>query len=160
MEKVKSWIKTNKKKLIEMALITLCLAIFAILGPLFGITCPFKKLTGLPCPACGATRAYVSALHLDFAKAFYYHPLFPILLPMCYYIGWGTRPLLGSKKRENALYIVFIGAVIITWLLRFIFGGNPEYCLDNFHFNWSRFDFLWRCTLLKSAVSVFVFFFL
>jgi hypothetical protein len=37
--------------------------------------CPFKMLTGFPCPGCGMTRACWCLLKLDFAGAFYYHPL-------------------------------------------------------------------------------------
>jgi hypothetical protein len=37
--------------------------------------CPFKLLTGFPCPGCGMTRACWCLLKLDFAGAFYFHPL-------------------------------------------------------------------------------------
>ena len=29
------------------------------------VMCPFRAVTGLPCPFCGATRAFVHAGHLD-----------------------------------------------------------------------------------------------
>jgi Protein of unknown function (DUF2752) len=32
-----------------------------------GLPCPWRALTGLPCPLCGATRAFVHAGHLDAA---------------------------------------------------------------------------------------------
>jgi hypothetical protein len=30
-----------------------------------GVWCPLRAVTGLPCPLCGATRAFVHAGHLD-----------------------------------------------------------------------------------------------
>ncbi|MBS6194650.1 MAG: DUF2752 domain-containing protein [Clostridiales bacterium] len=39
--------------------------------------CPLLYLTGISCPGCGMTRAWISVLHLDFAQAFACHPLFP-----------------------------------------------------------------------------------
>jgi hypothetical protein len=44
------------------------------------IGCPFRLLTGIPCPGCGMTRAFLSAFQLDFRSAFLYHPLFPVVL--------------------------------------------------------------------------------
>ena len=49
----------------------------------FGITCPIKFLTGISCAGCGMSRAWMAVFHLDFARAFYFHPLFftpPVIL--------------------------------------------------------------------------------
>ncbi len=54
--------------------VVLVYAIFHITG----IGCPVRYATGISCPGCGMTRAWLSLLRLDFAGAFYYHPLFPL----------------------------------------------------------------------------------
>jgi len=51
-----------------------------VLG-LLGITCPIKFLTGISCPGCGMTRAWLSLLRLDLAGAVAYHPLFWLPVP-------------------------------------------------------------------------------
>jgi hypothetical protein len=33
--------------------------------PLFDMPCPFMEVTGIPCPLCGGTRAFVHAVQLD-----------------------------------------------------------------------------------------------
>lgn len=38
--------------------------------------CPIKYFTGISCPGCGMTRAWIALLHLDIAQAFSFHPLF------------------------------------------------------------------------------------
>lgn len=40
------------------------------------IKCPYRLFFGISCPGCGMTRAWLSALMLDFEAAWYYHPLF------------------------------------------------------------------------------------
>lgn len=39
------------------------------------VVCPFRRLTGLPCPGCGGTHAFVAMAHGDFAAAWAYNPL-------------------------------------------------------------------------------------
>ena len=106
-----------KKKFIILALT----AIYIIAMALLEITiCPFKRFTGYPCPACGATRAYLSLLKLDFKSAFYYHPLFPILLPMVIYILFGKRPLFKSEKNEKVITVIFTVIIAFVWIYRLL----------------------------------------
>lgn len=37
--------------------------------------CPFKKITGIPCPACGTTRALLALLHGQWIQALQLNPL-------------------------------------------------------------------------------------
>ncbi len=37
--------------------------------------CPFKTITGLPCPTCGVTRAVMAMTRLDLAAALAFNPL-------------------------------------------------------------------------------------
>jgi hypothetical protein len=36
--------------------------------------CPFRLVTGLPCPGCGLTRSWVYGAHGDWAQSFAAHP--------------------------------------------------------------------------------------
>jgi hypothetical protein len=49
------------------------------------VLCPFRFLTGLPCPGCGLTRSFCAVARGEFADAVAYHlfgpVLFAILLP-------------------------------------------------------------------------------
>lgn len=43
------------------------------------VVCPFRRLTGLPCPGCGLTRSWVYAAHGWWRESFASHP-FGLLL--------------------------------------------------------------------------------
>jgi hypothetical protein len=51
--------------------------------------CLFKIVTGHECYGCGMTRAVVSAVHLQFEKAFDYNHLVIIIFPLLIYIWAG-----------------------------------------------------------------------
>ena len=44
------------------------------------VVCPFRRLTGLPCPACGLTRSWQAAAHLRLRDSFDHHPLGAVTL--------------------------------------------------------------------------------
>lgn len=67
-------------KRLSKIIIFLFLFFILILIVLKQYQCPIKFVFGLSCPTCGITRAILSALQLDFTKAFYYHMFWPIVV--------------------------------------------------------------------------------
>lgn len=45
--------------------------------------CPFKMVTGFPCPGCGITKSLVYLYHGDFYKSITYHLLGPFVILFC-----------------------------------------------------------------------------
>lgn len=72
--------------------------------------CLIYNITGLPCPSCGMTRAFLSLARLDFMKAFHDHPLF-LLVPVLFYSYFK-----GKQKLLIAICLLFI----IVWIIRMI----------------------------------------
>lgn len=92
--------------------------------------CPFYNLTGLPCPGCGLTRAFVCLGHGQWREAWHWHPLGGLiyflfaLLWLRAGIFWlrGATLLPLTPRASNhlgwiaaALLLVF-GVVRIGWL--------------------------------------------
>ena len=75
--------------------------------------CPFRGITGLPCPACGMTRAGLLFLRGDFQGAFQIHPFFFGVLLLAG-IAILFRYVLGREIRwmQYPLMILGIGMLI------------------------------------------------
>ncbi len=52
--------------------------------------CPFYHLTGLPCPGCGLTRAFVCLGHGQIAQSLHWHPLGFVFYGACVFV-WAVR---------------------------------------------------------------------
>lgn len=85
------------------------------------IPCPFKLLTGLPCPGCGLTHAFCDISHGNLAQALMDNPfgfLFYALALAC--LVW---PLLVARipsasavlARSRVAYWAPAGLVVIMW---------------------------------------------
>lgn len=88
---------------------------------LAGHGCPVRLCTGIPCPGCGLSRAYLALLRGDPAGAFTFHPMFwavPLILLCCF---------LYSRKQKRsylALAILLGTGFVVLWLIRLI-SGDP-----------------------------------
>ena len=88
--------------------------------------CPFEIVFGVPCPACGITRAWISALKFDFSKAFYYHPLFLLVIPVIIVIVYKDYKYIDRIYKSNLFWLVLIVIVLLTYILRMIFQFPNE----------------------------------
>lgn len=88
-------------------------AIFVLYALLsyFGIGCPIKYITGISCPGCGMTRALISLLKLDINKAFYFHPLFPLVI--IFLIVYCFKSKVNYKYYKCFIFIIVILFLII-----------------------------------------------
>ena len=97
--------------------------------------CPTAAVAGLPCPACGMTRASLATLRGDVATAFALHPLVFVALPVLAFVGVlaGKRYVVHGRfdlptvlgRRLGPLFVVIYVAMVALWAARFFgaFGG-------------------------------------
>ncbi len=64
--------------------------------------CPFKLLTGLDCPSCGAQRAIHALLHGNFARAFGFNPFMILFMP--YALAAVVASACNIRKLKNIVY--------------------------------------------------------
>ncbi len=119
MPKIKNLIKNKWVRL--LTLLTL-FSVYCVLMTLFvGTACPFSLLTGLPCPACGMTRANILALRLEFAEAFAMHPLFfASYIVFAAVIVFTAKPEWQNKLAVEISCWVLIAAFIGVYIYRMI----------------------------------------
>lgn len=86
------------------------------------IACPFRSLTQLPCPTCGATRATLAMLDGDFAGALRLNPLVTVALMLTTFwlvlrIGFRRTIVLPLPPRMRlVLWVGIILAACGNWL--------------------------------------------
>lgn len=118
MNEQKKETNINKRKTVSRSDIKALAAIVLLylLIEAVGITCPIKFLTGISCAGCGMSRAWISAAHLDFSMAFYYHPLFWIVIPAGIWIFAGEK--MPKKVYQTGFWLICI-MMLGVYILRF-----------------------------------------
>lgn len=95
---------------------------FLIFAYIIKLPCIFVSFFNIPCPGCGMTRAWISALHLDFSRAFAFHPMF-WSMPVCYlFVLYDGKPF--KNRFINIILLILIAlGFIITYILKL---SNPD----------------------------------
>lgn len=107
----------RRERLIERLKLCLIIGLLYLALSLLLVGCPLRFLTGIPCPGCGMTRAVWHALQMDFASAWYYHPLF-FLTPMMILLFLFESYL--PQKLIRSSWGLIIALFLLTYLLRIL----------------------------------------
>lgn len=95
--------------------------IFYVILFALGFTCPIKALTGVSCPGCGMTRAFISLLNLKPSLAFYYHPLFPLVI--IFAIAFFFKEKIPERVKKYGI-IFIISMFFLIYFLRIMDVSN------------------------------------
>jgi hypothetical protein len=101
------------------------------------VPCAFARVTHLPCPGCGSTRAVVALLHGDLAGVLHMNPLGPVMAlvlgllaieAIISVLQSGNASRVGSSRAGRFLtraLIVITALDVVLWIARFFgaFGG-------------------------------------
>lgn len=104
------------------------LNVVAILLHLPSWECAFLRVTGLPCPGCGLTRACMLLLRGEVAASVKFHAFAPIFvlfiatMIMCTLLPRTvTGPFINKAEtweRQTGITIMILGGLILYWLAR------------------------------------------
>lgn len=95
----------------QAALAVGLVAVLVLLSHACGISlCPVKRLFGLPCPTCGATRALLLAARGDVAAAFALQPLVMVLAALA-----GPVALAAFAFRSFRMFVAAVLGSPWTW---------------------------------------------
>ena len=103
------------------------IALFCLLYILFGSICPAVCLTGIPCPACGLTRAGLAVLALHFAEAW---DLQPFIYPILLWLGAAFVQRYLLRRRNLSGWLKWVGILLICGMLVFYAVSMYRYFPD------------------------------
>jgi hypothetical protein len=85
------------------------------------VLCPFRRITGLPCPTCGLTRSWNAALHGQLRESVAFHPLGLLTVVGAAAIAAGIderEPVLARRLRSRAVVGSIVAGWVAVWLIR------------------------------------------
>ena len=87
---------------IKNFIILTILIIFLYIISILPVTCFFKSVTGIYCPACGMTRAFTSILNFNFLDALYFNLL---SIPLFIFIAYFSFRLIIDIINDEFIFI-------------------------------------------------------
>lgn len=96
-----------------------------------GWECPFFRVTGIPCPGCGLTRAVMLLIHGDVRASLRFHAFAPILLLFILVLVLAAllpekliQPIISRTEQvegQTKFTLIILSGLILYWLARLLF---------------------------------------
>ena len=94
--------------------------------------CAFRRITGIPCPGCGLTRAMAALARGELLLALHFHPFAPLVLAEAAAL-WAAignaiarqRPLVLPSGLMERIVVWQTAAFLVLWLGRLATGTLP-----------------------------------
>jgi hypothetical protein len=90
--------------------------------------CPFKMLTGFPCPGCGITKSLVYMYDGDLLRSITFHLFGPIVMVLSIYFLiklslelYYKKPFFENTFNKKKWTYVFVALLIVYHLIRIVF---------------------------------------
>jgi hypothetical protein len=96
-----------------------------------GWECPFFRVTGIPCPGCGLTRAVMLLMRGDLRGSLRFHAFAPILLISVMVLVLAAlmpekliQPIISKTEQlegQTRFTLIILSGLILYWLARLLF---------------------------------------
>ena len=83
--------------------------------------CPFKNITGIECPGCGMTRAFISLIHGHPSDAARFNPFCFFLVFVLFLSVLPSRLFERGRTRLMRIFPVFYSAMLVLILAFWVF---------------------------------------
>ena len=89
-----------------------------------GISCPFRQITGVPCPTCFLTRSTCLAFQGDLENSFKMHIFGPLIA--LFLIIWSIKSIKTKKVFpfliNEKFLLIFSFSLLSYWIFRMFYG--------------------------------------
>lgn len=117
---IKEWIELLKKYWIGILLFFIVMIIMTMI---YGTVCFSTILIGIPCPACGITRAALLMLTGHFKESFQMHPLLLLVI-----FGFMIFPFIKNKLKNYGFFVKsYVIISVLIFICFYIYRMNKYY---------------------------------
>ncbi len=119
------WVPPDGRRIAALGAVPLAAGVVVPVAPVLGgpALCPLRALTGVPCPLCGATRAFVLAGHGD-GRWLHYGAVWVVLAVLALVAGLALMARGRPVPRPRRAWPGVVAAAALAWAWALAHAGT------------------------------------